>query len=270
MAELIRNDRRIESKHELLALIQEMGAEQFEYFVADLWSELGWQTQVTQQSNDEGVDIYAEKSHPYERGVAIQAKRYGDSSVVGRTDAQQYVGALMGANADEIVIVTTGEFAQTARDYAEEVSAPLKLVDGQDLADLLVAKELEHLISNYVHGVEVVTDPIEEIKMEAANFDRDELVTGIDKRLIGATLLFGASMWVIVGMGIEVASFVLLMSFVAMGVFAHQDVSRLPDRLDYPPRWSIPALTIVTTMFSPLVIATHLTMKWYITLQNSD
>lgn len=69
--------------------------------------------------------------------VYIQAKRYTDRHV-GRPDMQAFVGALHGAQANRGVFITTSRFSSEARDYAERVNARLILIDGPELAALMI------------------------------------------------------------------------------------------------------------------------------------
>jgi len=69
--------------------------------------------------------------------VNVQAKRYTDRHV-GRPDIQAFVGALHGAQATRGVFITTSRFSADARDYAERVNARLVLIDGPELAALMI------------------------------------------------------------------------------------------------------------------------------------
>jgi restriction system protein len=69
--------------------------------------------------------------------VYVQAKRYTDRHV-GRLDSQAFVGALRGAQASRGVFITTSHFGSDARDYAERVNARLVLIDGPELAALMI------------------------------------------------------------------------------------------------------------------------------------
>jgi restriction system protein len=69
--------------------------------------------------------------------VYVQAKRYTDRHV-GRPDIQAFVGALHGAQASRGVFITTSRFSSDARDYADRVNARLILIDGPELAALMI------------------------------------------------------------------------------------------------------------------------------------
>lgn len=69
--------------------------------------------------------------------VYVQAKRYTDRHV-GRPDIQAFVGALHGAQASRGIFITTSRFSSDARDYAERVNARVILIDGPELAALMI------------------------------------------------------------------------------------------------------------------------------------
>jgi hypothetical protein len=135
--------------HRIKDALQSMDDYEFEHLVADLWGEMGWQTQVETQSMDAGVDVRAVKSVPYEQKVLIQAKRYSGSNKVGGPDIQQY-SALKNQeeNVDKVVVVTTGEFTRSARRRANDLN--VKLVDGDDLVDLLVEYDTDEIAREYL------------------------------------------------------------------------------------------------------------------------
>jgi hypothetical protein len=132
----------------LKALLQGVDPEAFEQLVADLWSELGYQTAVTQSSKDEGVDVVARQSTPVEQTVVIQAKRYGPTTKVGREEVQQYASLhRQEPEADLVVVVTTGEFTGPAREASSDLD--VKLVDGDRLVEILLDRDLYDVVARY-------------------------------------------------------------------------------------------------------------------------
>jgi len=84
--------------------------------------------------------------------IGVQAKRYDRNSAVQRPEIQAFVGALQGAQTSRGVFVTTGRYSTGARLFAEQVPIRLILIDGPELARLMVrynvgvaAKETYHL-----------------------------------------------------------------------------------------------------------------------------
>ena len=70
--------------------------------------------------------------------VYVQAKRYAPDRKVGRPDIQGFAGALQGAQASRGIFITTSSFSADARRYADRINARLVLIDGPELARLMV------------------------------------------------------------------------------------------------------------------------------------
>ncbi len=64
----------IESPAQMKAVLQQMDAYDFEYFIGDLWERMGWKTDVSTATADKGVDVVAQKTSPYDQTLLIQAK----------------------------------------------------------------------------------------------------------------------------------------------------------------------------------------------------
>ena len=90
------------------------------------------------KSGDEGFDgvIYQDKLG-LDR-VYVQAKRYRSGKRVGRPDLQGFVGALQYAQASRGVFITTSRYTNDARTYASHLQQRVILVDGDELAHLMV------------------------------------------------------------------------------------------------------------------------------------
>jgi restriction system protein len=68
----------------------------------------------------------------------VQAERYGPGSVVGRPDVQGLVGSLVELGASKGVFVTTSTFSAQAAEFVRHISQRAVLVDGRQLADLMI------------------------------------------------------------------------------------------------------------------------------------
>ena len=79
----------IDGPNELKTVLQQMDPYDFEHFVAALWERMGWETEVSAASADEGGDVVARKNTPYDQAVLVQAKRYGPNTTVGLADIKQ-------------------------------------------------------------------------------------------------------------------------------------------------------------------------------------
>lgn len=90
------------------------------------------------KSGDGGIDgIISQDPLGLDR-VYMQAKRYARDNVVQRRAIQGFVGALLGAQSDRGVFITTSSFSAGARQEAERVNARVVLIDGDSLAELMV------------------------------------------------------------------------------------------------------------------------------------
>jgi restriction system protein len=68
--------------------------------------------------------------------IYIQVKRYAEGHVVGRPDAQGFVGSLVGLG------VTEGVFSGQAIEFARHLTQRTILIDGKRLADLMIEHAL--------------------------------------------------------------------------------------------------------------------------------
>lgn len=146
----------VEAKQgELKQRLQNIDPYEFEHFVGDLWEEEGWSTTVSQESNDLGVDVIADKSGTIDQRLAIQAKRYSEGNKVGRPKVQQYHSLKQqDTNADAAVVVTTSGFTKDARLWAHDHN--VKLVDGDDLVDMVEKHGAADLVEEYAPSVEEI------------------------------------------------------------------------------------------------------------------
>ncbi|MFB6159539.1 MAG: restriction endonuclease [Candidatus Nanohalobium sp.] len=103
---------------------------EFEYFIGYLFQEKGFDVEVTQQSNDYGVDVIAEDE---ESKIAIQVKRKKPGNKVGSKTVRESLGSLHKYNADEALIVTSSSFTNPAIEQGKD--SPIKLWDRSILKD---------------------------------------------------------------------------------------------------------------------------------------
>lgn len=114
-----------------LSQLREMNEYDFEELVGEVWAERDWDTQVTRSSNDRGIDIVAEKQHPYFQKVLIQAKRYSKGNKVGSKEIQQYYSLKdQEDNVDQVLIITTSSFTKPAKRRAQDLN--VKLINGKE------------------------------------------------------------------------------------------------------------------------------------------
>jgi len=76
------------------------------------------------------------------------------------------VGALHGKKANKGVFITTSNFSKDARDYASSIGTKVVLIDGEELASLMIES-----------NIGVSTDRSYEIKRIDSDYFSDELPT---------------------------------------------------------------------------------------------
>ncbi len=152
---------------EIIDTILSKNPREFEKLVVQLLQKMGYggqiknSGQVTQYSNDKGIDgIIREDILGFGR-INIQAKRYAIENKVPREDIQKFVGALAVAQSDKGVFITTSDFTKGAYEYAQSLnfSTKIVLINGDKLAEYI-----------YNHNLGVQSERIIEIKKLDSDF----------------------------------------------------------------------------------------------------
>jgi len=91
-------------------------------------------------SGDGGIDGIIKEDRLGLDIIYIQAKRW--DGMVGRPEIQKFVGALQGQRAKKGVFITTSRFSDDARDYASSIDSKVVLIDGVQLAQLMIDNEI--------------------------------------------------------------------------------------------------------------------------------
>ncbi len=133
-------------RKELLDKVLEGTPEFFERLIVKLFVKMGYGGSLEDagehvgRGGDGGIDgIIKEDKLGLDR-LYLQAKRYAPGNSVGRPDIQKFAGSLLGKGANKGIFVTTSCFSEQAKSYAENVPQRLVLIDGEELARLM----LEH------------------------------------------------------------------------------------------------------------------------------
>jgi restriction system protein len=114
----------------------------FERVVVDLLVAMGYggsrkeAGEIVGRSGDAGIDGIIKEDRLGLDAIYVQAKRWEGS--VGRPEIQKFVGALQGQRAHKGVFITTSHFTPDATDYARQVQTRVILIDGQELARLMI------------------------------------------------------------------------------------------------------------------------------------
>ena len=106
---------------------------EFEKLVAKIWESKGYDTEVSSQSQDRGVDIIAEKAGWKE---AIQVKRYTSGNRIGSQTIREYATLYQQIpTANEVVLVTTSTFTQEGEQLADDLN--IKTITGSEIVDTI-------------------------------------------------------------------------------------------------------------------------------------
>ena len=88
------------------------------------------------RTGDDGVDGIIKEDRLGLDVVYIQAKRW--VAVVGRPDLQAFAGSLEGHRAKKGVFISTSQFSKDAREYVNRIEKRIVLIDGEQLAQLMI------------------------------------------------------------------------------------------------------------------------------------
>lgn len=133
---------RDELARDLLERILECSPRFFESLVVDLLVAMGYggsrkdAGEAVGRSGDGGVDGIIKEDKLGLDVVYVQAKRWEGS--VGRPTAQAFAGSLEGFRARKGVLITTSRFSQDAKDYVQRIEKKIVLIDGEQLAQLMI------------------------------------------------------------------------------------------------------------------------------------
>lgn len=114
----------------------------FERLVVDLLVAMGYggsrkdAGSAVGQSGDGGIDGIIKEDKLGLDVVYIQAKRW--QNTVGRPEVQAFAGSLEGHRARKGVFITTSKFSSDAIDYVGRIEKKIILINGHQLADLMI------------------------------------------------------------------------------------------------------------------------------------
>ena len=103
-----------------------MSGYDFEDFLENMYSILGYNVIPTKRSGDQGADLFIQK---FDKKIVIQAKNY--FGTVGNASVQQVLAAKNFYDCDEGMVITNSYFSPSAKDLAS--STNIKLVDRDQL-----------------------------------------------------------------------------------------------------------------------------------------
>ncbi len=142
---------------DLLEKIKSLSPEFFETLVVNLLVAMGYGGSINDagqaigRSGDGGIDGIIKEDRLGLDVIYLQAKRW--ENTVSRPEIQKFAGALQGKRAKKGVFITTSDYSKEARDFVSHIESKIILIDGDELADLMID-----------HGVGVTTVEMYEVK----------------------------------------------------------------------------------------------------------
>jgi restriction system protein len=139
----------------------------FERLVVELLVAMGYggsradAGQAVGRTGDGGIDGIIKEDKLGLDVVCVQAKRW--EKTVGRPEVQAFAGAMEGFRARKGVLITTASFSKEAREYVKFIERKLVLIDGNELAKLMID-----------HGIGVETAQTYVIKKVDLDYFTDE------------------------------------------------------------------------------------------------
>ena len=127
---------------DLLGQVKASAPAFFERLVIDLLVAMGYggsrqdAGRAIGKSGDGGIDGIIKEDKLGLDVIYVQAKRW--ESTVGRPEVQKFAGALQGHRASKGVFITTSTYSKEALDYVGVINSQIILVDGQQLATLMI------------------------------------------------------------------------------------------------------------------------------------
>lgn len=130
---------------ELLESLGKVHPTSFEQIVLDLLIAMGYGGKLggiehTGGTGDFGIDGIVSMDRLGLEKIYVQAKRW--KSNVGSEVVQSFFGAIAGRRAHKGILITTSKFTPQALQFAKDVSDSLRLVDGTELAELMIDFEV--------------------------------------------------------------------------------------------------------------------------------
>jgi len=131
---------------EILLQVKSASPSLFEKLVVELLLKMGYggsrqdAGRAIGRSGDEGIDGIIKEDRLGLDIIYIQAKRW--EATVGRPEVQKFAGALQGQRARKGIMITTSSFSSEAQDYVSKIDNKIVLMNGDELADLMIDHNL--------------------------------------------------------------------------------------------------------------------------------
>ena len=145
-----RADRQLrgELEAEVLERVRKAPPAFLEQVVVDLLRALGYgggdpsMGRVTGGAGDGGIDAAIREDALGLDEVYVQAKKYAEDNTVGEGALRNFAGAIDAAGTTKGVFVTTSGFTKAAKNYVQKSPKRIVLIDGEELARLMVSHDV--------------------------------------------------------------------------------------------------------------------------------
>lgn len=133
---------------DLLGRLRQVDPAMFEQVIVDLLVSMGYggnhadAARRIGRTGDGGIDGVIREDRLGLDVIYLQAKRYSADNPVGGPEIRAFAGALLEHGATKGVFVTTGRFTPSAKEAASIRSHKIVLIDGDELARLLIENEV--------------------------------------------------------------------------------------------------------------------------------
>jgi len=125
------------------SLLLDIDPVEFEWLVEELYKELGYSTELTKKSNDQGIDINAYRNEAGKKEkIIIQCKRM--TKTISSPYVRDLLGIVSSRKATKGVLVATSEFSRESRKFSDE-NPRIELIGYRSLNKLLN----QHLGTNW-------------------------------------------------------------------------------------------------------------------------
>jgi restriction system protein len=127
---------------EILTAVRASSFRFFERLVVELLVKMGYGGSLKDagraigRSGDDGLDGVIKEDHLGLDAIYVQAKRW--ENTVGRPHVQSFAGSLEGVRGRKGVFITTSTFSGEAREYVSRIEKKIVLIDGAQLAGLMI------------------------------------------------------------------------------------------------------------------------------------
>ncbi len=153
-------------KTELIEKIKSCSPKFFERLVVDLLLKIGYggsqaeAGEVISKSNDGGIDGIIKEDRLGLDTIYIQAKKW--ENMVQISQVRDFAGALLAKKAKKGIFITTSSFPDSARQFVASIDPRIVLIDGEQLAELMIEHDLGESVKRTYQIKKPDTDYYEE------------------------------------------------------------------------------------------------------------